>query len=261
MNSMEPRSPSPATAEGNNTTRSPRIRTVSLGGSKPSPPGRKRKSASLPSETVEYLKNWIMSPEHIAHPYPTEQEKAQIMEDTGIEMKQLTNWFVNNRKRYWKPRVEAKLRQQQKTVAVVVSKKPTATTVPEEEDEEQTPQQEQPVVSMRPVVTTQQPAVVSPGRAVISAQSSVASETGYLTNSDSLEDLFAAGQATEEAITKTETISVHILRSSLMRPTLQDVSVLSHIPRERIVRTFDDCILSYKCTALEAADTKKVSVL
>lgn len=73
----------------------------------------KRKSTSLPSETVEYLKAWMMSPEHIAHPYPTEQEKAQIMADTGIELKQLTNWFVNNRKRYWKPRVEAKLHEQQ----------------------------------------------------------------------------------------------------------------------------------------------------
>ena len=47
---------------------------------------------SVRPETVEYLKNWMMSPEHIAHPYPTEQEKAQIMQDTGIELKQLTNW-------------------------------------------------------------------------------------------------------------------------------------------------------------------------
>ena len=53
----------------------------------------------------------MMSPEHVAHPYPTEQEKAQIMAETGIELKQLTNWFVNNRKRYWKPRVEAKLQK------------------------------------------------------------------------------------------------------------------------------------------------------
>ena len=41
--------------------------------------GRK-KSTSLPLETVEYLKEWMMSPEHIAHPYPTEAEKAQIMD-------------------------------------------------------------------------------------------------------------------------------------------------------------------------------------
>lgn len=76
-----------------------------------------RKSSSLPSETVEYLKAWMMSPEHIAHPYPTEPEKAKIMTDTGIELKQLSNWFVNNRKRYWKPRVEARLQQQAQAAA------------------------------------------------------------------------------------------------------------------------------------------------
>ena len=80
-----------------------------------------RKSSSLPAETVEYLKAWMMSPEHIAHPYPTEQEKAQIMVDTGIELKQLTNWFVNNRKRYWKPRVEARLQHQAHAAAAAAS--------------------------------------------------------------------------------------------------------------------------------------------
>ncbi len=80
----------------------------------------KRKSSSLPSETVEYLKAWMMSPEHIAHPYPTEQEKVEIMKDTKIELKQLTNWFVNNRKRYWKPRVEARLQQQAQAAQAAV---------------------------------------------------------------------------------------------------------------------------------------------
>lgn len=70
-------------------------------------PARKSSHSSLPPQTVEYLKNWMMSPAHISHPYPTEAEKAVIMADTGIEMKQLTNWFVNNRKRFWKPRIEA----------------------------------------------------------------------------------------------------------------------------------------------------------
>lgn len=81
-----------------------------------------RRPCNLPLETVEYLKAWMMSPEHIAHPYPTEKEKQEIMADTGIELKQLTNWFVNNRKRYWKPLVEAKLQKQQqhkKTVSEV----------------------------------------------------------------------------------------------------------------------------------------------
>jgi hypothetical protein len=59
----------------------------------------------------------MMSPEHIAHPYPTEPEKAKIMAGTGIELKQLSNWFVNNRKRYWKPRVEVRLQQQAQAAA------------------------------------------------------------------------------------------------------------------------------------------------
>ena len=73
---------------------------------KPNPTSSAR-SSSLPPSTVEYLKAWIMSPAHIAHPYPTDTEKADIMRMTGIEMKQLTNWFTNNRKRFWKPRITA----------------------------------------------------------------------------------------------------------------------------------------------------------
>ena len=63
------------------------------------------KAAPIPADVVEYLKAWMMSPEHVAHPYPNKQEQLDIMADTGIESKQLSNWFVNNRKRFWKPRV------------------------------------------------------------------------------------------------------------------------------------------------------------
>mmetsp|Transcript_5301 Transcript_5301/g.15545 ORF Transcript_5301/g.15545 Transcript_5301/m.15545 type:complete len:389 (+) Transcript_5301:1866-3032(+) len=67
---------------------------------------------SLPTHVVDYLKAWILSPAHIHHPYPTEEEKAKIQEDTGIELKKLNNWFVNNRIRFWKPRFEAMQRKQ-----------------------------------------------------------------------------------------------------------------------------------------------------
>ncbi len=36
-----------------------------------------RKSASLPQETVDYLKAWMMSPEHISNPHPKEQLQQQ----------------------------------------------------------------------------------------------------------------------------------------------------------------------------------------
>jgi Bromodomain/Homeobox KN domain/PHD-finger len=56
----------------------------------------------LPPETVEYLKAWMTSSEHVNFPYPTEEEKAEIVAATGIELKQLSNWLVNHRQRYWK---------------------------------------------------------------------------------------------------------------------------------------------------------------
>jgi hypothetical protein len=65
-----------------------------------------KKKTALSAHMVEYPKNWMMSPEHVDHPYPTEDEKLRIMSETGIVLKQLTNWFVNNRKRFWKPKVK-----------------------------------------------------------------------------------------------------------------------------------------------------------
>jgi hypothetical protein len=95
-------------------------------------PTKKRKCTVLPRSTVEFLKNWMMSPEHITHPYPTEKEKAEIMAATGIELKQLTNWFVNNRKRFWKPRVEARMQQHlqaRTTVESIMSKQSQNTAI------------------------------------------------------------------------------------------------------------------------------------
>lgn len=74
----------------------------------------RRRSNSLQPHVVDYLKKWLMCEEHINHPYPTEEEKKVMVEDTGIDMKRLNNWFVNNRIRYWKPRFEALQAKQQK---------------------------------------------------------------------------------------------------------------------------------------------------
>ena len=65
--------------------------------------------SSVPPETVKYLTAWMMSPEHVDHPYPDEQEKAQMVRDTGIDIKQLSNWFSNTRRRFWKPWMEGNL--------------------------------------------------------------------------------------------------------------------------------------------------------
>lgn len=65
--------------------------------------GTKKSRRELPPHTVAILKGWMLSPEHVKHPYPTDEDKQTLLKKTGINMKQLTNWFTNARKRIWKP--------------------------------------------------------------------------------------------------------------------------------------------------------------
>ncbi|RHY33039.1 hypothetical protein DYB32_001926 [Aphanomyces invadans] len=67
--------------------------------------GDRKPRRELPPATVKILKDWMLSSEHIKHPYPTDDDKKKLLELTGINMKQLTNWFTNARKRIWKPMI------------------------------------------------------------------------------------------------------------------------------------------------------------
>ncbi|DAZ93104.1 TPA: hypothetical protein N0F65_006856 [Lagenidium giganteum] len=58
---------------------------------------------TLNPEAKNVLKAWMFSPEHFAHPYPSEEEKEELACEAGIEVKQLSNWFTNARKRLWQP--------------------------------------------------------------------------------------------------------------------------------------------------------------
>uniref|UniRef100_A0A7S3JSG6 RING-type domain-containing protein n=1 Tax=Aureoumbra lagunensis TaxID=44058 RepID=A0A7S3JSG6_9STRA len=72
---------------------------------------RGRSRRELPAHAVAILKAWLVSPEHFHHPYPTAQDQAELMAQTGIDKKQLKNWFTNARRRIWKPLVKHKLMQ------------------------------------------------------------------------------------------------------------------------------------------------------
>jgi hypothetical protein len=63
----------------------------------------------LPAGAVATLKAWLLSPEHFTHPYPTPQDQVMLMQQTGIDKKQLKNWFTNARRRIWKPMIKKQL--------------------------------------------------------------------------------------------------------------------------------------------------------
>ncbi|XP_058778255.1 homeobox protein HD1 [Vicia villosa] len=60
---------------------------------------RKRRAGKLPGDTTSVLKSWWQ--QHAKWPYPTEDDKAKLVEETGLQLKQINNWFINQRKRNW----------------------------------------------------------------------------------------------------------------------------------------------------------------
>lgn len=234
-----------------------------------------------------------MSPEHVAHPYPTEQEKAQIMADTGIELKQLTNWFVNNRKRYWKPRVEARLQQQAQAQAAAAAAavsmthsitpgqegretpyialdmtQPRSALVVQDQDEAPSSLQlsghQDPTFSS--VATTSSPRVAR----AVSVASSSSSESGNMSDSTENEDdeVFrteSKDEVDEETgiVTRSETINVHILRPTFAEkevPTIEDVTILPNVPSARIACSFKNVMMSFHFPREMKVQPKKVSL-
>ncbi|XP_047938185.1 homeotic protein knotted-1-like isoform X2 [Salvia hispanica] len=62
---------------------------------------KKKKKGKLPKEARQKLLSWWEL--HYKWPYPSESEKVALAESTGLDQKQINNWFINQRKRHWKP--------------------------------------------------------------------------------------------------------------------------------------------------------------
>ncbi|KAG7552360.1 KNOX1 [Arabidopsis thaliana x Arabidopsis arenosa] len=62
---------------------------------------KKKKKGKLPKEARQKLLTWWEL--HYKWPYPSESEKVALAESTGLDQKQINNWFINQRKRHWKP--------------------------------------------------------------------------------------------------------------------------------------------------------------
>ncbi|MCL7033994.1 hypothetical protein MKW94_029738 [Papaver nudicaule] len=62
---------------------------------------KKKKKGKLPKDARQKLLNWWEL--HYKWPYPSESEKVALAETTGLDQKQINNWFINQRKRHWKP--------------------------------------------------------------------------------------------------------------------------------------------------------------
>ncbi|OAA65740.1 homeobox transcription factor [Niveomyces insectorum RCEF 264] len=62
------------------------------------PKMQRKRRGNLPKETTDKLRAWFYA--HLHHPYPSEDEKQELMRQTGLQMNQISNWFINARRRH-----------------------------------------------------------------------------------------------------------------------------------------------------------------
>lgn len=54
-------------------------------------------AARFPRAAVKILKDWMLV--HIDHPYPTDEDKESLKQQTGLSIGQISNWMANTRRR------------------------------------------------------------------------------------------------------------------------------------------------------------------
>ncbi|XP_034884561.1 homeobox protein TGIF2LX, partial [Mirounga angustirostris] len=59
--------------------------------------GKRKRKGYLPTESVKILRDWLY--EHRFRAYPSEAEKRMLSEQTNLSFLQISNWFINARRR------------------------------------------------------------------------------------------------------------------------------------------------------------------
>ena len=63
-----------------------------------------KKRDIFPKAATNYLRGWLF--QHLTHPYPSEDQKKQLAQNTGLTILQVNNWFINARRRIVQPLID-----------------------------------------------------------------------------------------------------------------------------------------------------------
>ncbi|XP_016124878.1 homeobox protein Meis1-like [Sinocyclocheilus grahami] len=63
-----------------------------------------KKRGIFPKLATNIMRAWLF--QHLTHPYPSEEQKRQLSQDTGLTILQVNNWFINARRRIVQPMID-----------------------------------------------------------------------------------------------------------------------------------------------------------
>lgn len=65
---------------------------------------REKKRGIFPKLATNIMRAWLF--QHLTHPYPSEEQKKELSEQTGLTLSQVNNWFINARRRIVQPMID-----------------------------------------------------------------------------------------------------------------------------------------------------------
>ncbi|KAI3382550.1 hypothetical protein SNEBB_007574 [Seison nebaliae] len=65
---------------------------------------KQRKRGLFPKTATNTMRAWLF--QHLNHPYPTEDQKKQLANETNLTILQVNNWFINARRRIVQPMID-----------------------------------------------------------------------------------------------------------------------------------------------------------
>ncbi|XP_031571935.1 homeobox protein Meis1-like isoform X4 [Actinia tenebrosa] len=76
-----------------------------------------KKRGIFPKAATNIMKAWLF--QHLTHPYPSEEQKRSLAQETGLTILQVNNWFINARRRIVQPMIDASNRAGKSPVVTV----------------------------------------------------------------------------------------------------------------------------------------------
>ncbi|XP_055338168.1 homeobox protein Meis1-like [Paramacrobiotus metropolitanus] len=78
---------------------------------------RQKKRGIFPKMATNCMRAWLF--QHLQHPYPSEEQKKSLAQDTGLTILQVNNWFINARRRIVQPMIDQSNRAGKSPVVTV----------------------------------------------------------------------------------------------------------------------------------------------